>query len=218
MRYITFIMTLVIYSWSADADSVVCSIDTINVIDTNRIDSIHNGRIAHHLNSRNSNENKPFDWFVNFTLFYKYNNGWNPDFNFQVSTEREDGDRYDAYLISHATDYYFVRDRIDEQNDLYLFESGVHYTILDIKHGYSYMWWSNTRTERHTLYHRYESDWLIAEVQYMNIIYKTEIQLILEHKWPIKNDNVFFNVNGSYINIYDRPEIWSLGYNIGYEW
>lgn len=217
MRYITFIMTLVIYSWSADADSVVCSIDTINVIDANRIDSIHNGRISHHLNSRNSNEGEVFDWYLNLEAYYKYNSEWHPEFQSFISTEREDGDRYDAYLIGHATDYYFIRDRVNEQNNLYLFETGIHYTLFNIRHGYSYLWWSNTRIERHAIYHRFQSNWLIAEIQYMDKIYKTEIQILFEQKWPISSDNIFMNISANYLKIYEQPLIWSVGYKLGYE-
>lgn len=225
MKTILLVFVFFTISWTQDsltqesAPPLIynCPADS-NLSDSTQIDSLHVGRISHHLNSRNSNEGEAFDWFLNLQGYYKYNSGWNPDARFEVSTEREDGDRYDAYLVSHATDYYFIRDRVDEENDLYLFETGVHYTLLSVRHGYSYLWWSNTRTERHAIYHRFEGDWLNAEIQYMDRIFKTEIQLFIEQKWPIGSDNIFFNLNGNYLKIYEQPKIWTLGYIVGYEW
>ncbi len=181
-------------------------------------DSTHTIRASHHLNSRSATKSNLYDWYVNIQTSYAYNKYINPKFILDASTERDNGSRYNGYLVSHLTDYYFIRDRVDEEHDLYLFETGLHYTLFYIKHGYSYLWWDNTKTERHAIYHRYENDWLVAEIQYMNIIYKVETELFIEHNWTINSDNIFFKLSGKYIKNYHIPQIWSLGYTIGYEW
>jgi hypothetical protein len=195
-----------------------CPIDSTNSDSTlAKSDSLHVGRVSHHLNSRSS-EGTPFDWFANLQVNYKYNDLWNPDFHAEGATEREDGIRYDSYLVGHSTDYYFIKDRVDEEHNIYLFEAGLHYTVFNVRHGYAYMWWSNTRIERHALYHMFEGDWLKAEIQYLDKIYKTELELFYEHKWELGSDEIFFILSSKYLKLYNKLPIWSIGYSVGYEW
>jgi len=221
MRIYILVLMISVISWADDiSDSlIVCSTDsTISDSIPTKSDSLHVGRISHQFNSRSSDEGHPFDWLVDFNGNYKYNDWWSPDFVLELTTEREDGDRYNGYIVGHATDYYFIRDRVDEEHSLYLFEYGIYHSFLDIKYGFSYMWWSNTRMERHAIYHRYEGKWINAEIQYLKKIYKTEVELFYEYKWDIGSDIIFLNINGKYLKILDTRVIWSIGYKLGYEW
>jgi len=221
MRTFLYILILTAIGWTDIPTNVtiVCPVDSLaSTSDSINCDSLIVGRVSHFFNSRNSDEGNTFDWVVDLRVSQKYNMGWNPEFNTQVSTERDKGERHNAYLVHHATDYYFIRDRVDTEHKLYLFEYGVHYTWLDIKHGYSYIWKSNYRSEEHTLYHSYESDWLKAEIQYLNKIYKIELELSIDKRWNVKSDEIFIKVSTKYLNIYDRDDIWSVGYSLGYEW